>query len=109
MKTNLCLVFITASSDKEAGLIAGSLINKRIAACVNIVPNVRSVFFWQDKKNEANEIMLIVKTIHKNIRALIADVKTLHSYEVPEVIAIPIVDGSEEFLEWVERSCEIQK
>lgn len=95
------VVFVTASSQKEAQKIADLLLNKRKAACVNIVPGVDSKFWWKGKLDSAQESLLIIKTKASALPEVIALVKKAHSYTVPEVIALPIIGGNEDYLKWV--------
>lgn len=96
------VVFITAASNDEADRIADALVSRRKAACVNIVPQVRSKFWWQGKIESEDEALLIVKTRSALLDEVIGLVKANHSYEVPEVIAMPIVGGSEDYLAWLD-------
>jgi len=98
------IVLITASSGEEAATIAGALVNEQIAACVNIVPGVRSLFFWEGKTQDVCETLLICKSRQPLLGKLISRVKSLHSYAVPEVIALPIIAGSRDYLDWVRES-----
>lgn len=98
------LVLITTASRNEADTIARKLVEDRLAACVNIVPHVRSLFWWENKVSEEDEILLIVKTRRSQFRALVLGVKALHSYSVPEIIALPIVEGSARYLDWIDES-----
>ncbi|HSQ77975.1 MAG TPA: divalent-cation tolerance protein CutA [Nitrospirota bacterium] len=98
------IVFITASSGEEAAAIAEALVNEHLAACVNIVPEVRSLFFWEGKAQDAREALLICKSRQPLLEKLISLVKSLHSYTVPEVIALPIIAGSREYLDWIRES-----
>lgn len=96
------VVFITAGSQKEAEKIARSLVKKGLAACVNIVAGVKSIFKWKGEIETGNELLLLAKTRESLFPELIDEVKALHSYDVPEIIAIPIVKGNKEYLKWVE-------
>lgn len=98
------VVLITASSGEEAAIIAEALVNEHIAACVNIVPEVRSLFFWEERTRDEREALLICKSRQPLLEKLISRVKLLHSYAVPEVIALPIIAGSPEYLDWVRES-----
>jgi periplasmic divalent cation tolerance protein len=95
------VVLITASSPDEAQMIGTALVAEHLAACVNIVPQVRSVFFWQGGTQDEGETLLIAKSRQPLLEKLISRVKALHSYSVPEVIALPVVGGSREYLEWL--------
>ena len=98
------VIFITAPNEDEAATIARSLIDARLAACVNIVKNIRSVYTWQGNVEDDSEVLMIVKTRKDRFNALSAKVRELHSYDVPEVIALPVIDGSEEYLKWIQES-----
>lgn len=95
------VLFITASNGEEAHKIAEVLLNQRKVACVNIVPTVSSLFWWQDKLDSAQESLLIVKTKASLLPEIVNLVKGVHSYEVPEIIALPIVGGNQDYLEWI--------
>ena len=96
------VVFVTASSEEEAGKIASLLLEKRKAACVSVVPGVRSRFWWQGKLDSAQESLLIIKTRAALISDLTDIVKKAHSYTVPEIVALPIVAGNQDYLDWVD-------
>jgi len=97
------VVLITAKDAEEAQKISNALLKRRQAACVNIVPQVDSAFWWKDKLDSAKESLLIVKTKASLLPDIIKSVKKLHSYDVPEIIALPIVGGNQEFLDWLDR------
>jgi periplasmic divalent cation tolerance protein len=99
-----CVILVTASNKKEAQAIADGLIESRLAACVTIVNSIDSIFWWQGKVDRATEALLVIKTRKALIKKLIKKVKSLHSYDVPEIIALPIIDGSKEYLEWIDES-----
>jgi periplasmic divalent cation tolerance protein len=103
--TNKIVVLITTSSEEEAHKIAESLVNGKKAACVNIVPRVDSLFWWKDKLDSARESLLLVKTKASLFPEIISLVKEIHSYEVPEIIALPIIAGSEDYLKWLDIAC----
>ncbi|HOW42229.1 MAG TPA: divalent-cation tolerance protein CutA [Candidatus Omnitrophota bacterium] len=98
------IIFITVAGVKQANGIAEALVRQRLAACVNIVKGVTSVFRWQGKIDRAQEVLLIVKTTAARMEPLMRCVRTLHSYEVPEIIAVPIVAGHQPYLEWINAS-----
>ncbi len=85
------VIFITTGTDEEANRIANMLLNQRKVACVNILPKVRSLFWWQDKLDSAQESLLMVKTRASLVDDIVSMVREVHSYDVPEVIALPIV------------------
>lgn len=95
------VVFITTSSEDEAANIARALVEGRLAACVNIVRNLRSIYSWQGKVEDESEVLMIVKTQKKLFHSLSQKVREMHSYTVPEIIALPIVEGSEDYLKWL--------
>ena len=97
------VVFVTASSEEEAGKIASLLLERRKAACVTVVPRVSSRFWWQGKLDSAQESLLIIKTRAALVPELTDVVKKAHSYTVPEIVALPIVAGSADYLDWVDR------
>jgi len=104
--TNRIIVLITAGSEEEAHKIAELLVEEKKAACVNVVPSVDSLFRWKGKLDSARESLLLVKTRTSLLSEVISLVKGIHSYEVPEIIALPIVGGSEEYLKWLDSACQ---
>jgi periplasmic divalent cation tolerance protein len=103
--TDSIVVLITAGSEEEGHKIAKLLVKERKAACVNIVPGVHSLFRWKGKLDSARESLLLVKTKALLFPEIVELVKRTHSYEVPEIIALPIIGGSEEYLEWLDSAC----
>jgi len=95
------VIFITTGTDEEAHRIANMLLNQKKVACVNILPKVRSLFWWQDKLDSAQESLLIVKTRASLLSEIVSMVREVHSYDVPEVIALPIIGGNPDYLEWI--------
>ena len=95
------VIYITAPSEEEATKIARILVEEHLAGCVNIVKDIRSIYLWQGKVEDEKEVLMIVKTRPQLFSALTARVKALHSYMVPEVIAIPVVDGSDAYINWL--------
>ena len=98
------VIFITTKDEKEAKDIASRLVESKLAACVNIVSSIKSIFHWQGKVDSSEESLLIVKTKKRLFNKLIKAVKQIHSYEVPEIIALPIIGGSKEYLRWLNDS-----
>jgi periplasmic divalent cation tolerance protein len=99
---NYIVVFITAKDAEQAQEIARRLLKQRQAACVNIVPEVSSHYWWKDKLDSATESLLIVKTKESLLPEIISSVKKIHSYSVPEIIALPIIGGSQDYLDWID-------
>jgi periplasmic divalent cation tolerance protein len=95
------VVLVTCGSEEEATKIANSLVEERLAACVNIISHVRSIYRWEGKICDEKEWLLIMKTQKKRFEVLEKKVKSLHSYSVPEIIALPIVEGSASYLKWL--------
>jgi len=95
------VVLVTCPSVEEARRIARVLLEERLAACINIVPGLTSLFWWEGKLDEAQEALMIIKTRASLLPELTTRVRELHPYEVPEVVALPIVGGSEDYLSWV--------
>lgn len=98
------VLLITCANRREAHRIADALVAKKHAACVNVVEGVTSLFWWKGKTERAKETLLIVKSKRSRLAALIALVKSLHSYSVPEIIALPIIGGNKDYLRWIDES-----
>jgi periplasmic divalent cation tolerance protein len=104
--TDRIIVLITAGSEQEAHNIADSLVEGKKAACVNIVPAVESLFRWEGKIESARESLLLAKTRASLFPEIVEMVKRIHSYEVPEIIALPVIAGSEDYLAWLDIVCQ---
>jgi periplasmic divalent cation tolerance protein len=102
--TDKRLVLTTAGSEEEAHKIGHLLVEQRIAACVNIVPQITSIYRWQGKVEDAREWLLIVKTTAAAFDRVRAAIAEIHSYEVPEIICLTIEDGSTNYLQWIAES-----
>jgi periplasmic divalent cation tolerance protein len=101
--TNKFLVLVTCPNDREARRIARAVVEARLAACVNILPGgITSIYRWKGKVETARERLLLIKTSQKRLAKLEAEIKSLHSYEVPEFIALPIAKGSSAYLAWMD-------
>ena len=96
------VLFITTANTDEAQRISSMLLNQRKAACVNIVPRVDSLFWWQGKLDSAQESLLIVKTEALLLNDIVKLVTEIHSYDIPEIIALPIIGGNQDYLEWID-------
>jgi periplasmic divalent cation tolerance protein len=99
--TDKLLVLTTAGSESEARKIAEMLVERRLAACVNIIPRIHSVYRWEEKVETAEEFLLIAKTVKSKEDQVQAVIRELHSYELPECISIPIESGNAEYLRWI--------
>jgi len=95
------VVYVTAGSPAEGDLLARTLVDERLAACVNRIATVQSVYRWEGKLEQSEEQLLIIKTQRRLFAALEKRVRELHSYSVPEVVALPIIDGSQDYLRWL--------
>jgi len=102
--TNKRLVLTTTSSLEESKKIAREVVDRRLAACVNIVPKIESVYRWEGKVEEAQEYLLLIKTTAEAFPRLREAIQRLHSYEVPECITLAVEEGSESYLNWIDDS-----
>jgi len=98
------VILITCASSEEAEKITETLVSEKLIACGNIVSGVQSIFFWQGKISKEKESLIIAKSVKKEFSSVVARVKTLHSYTVPEIIALPLIEGSAEYLRWIEET-----
>jgi periplasmic divalent cation tolerance protein len=101
--TDKIVVLSTCGSPEEAQRLALALVERRLAACVNILPGVRSVYRWREAIEQEEEVLLVIKSSRVLFDELRGELDRLHSYEVPEMIALPVVDGSEKYLAWLTR------
>jgi periplasmic divalent cation tolerance protein len=102
--TDKRIVFSTCGSEDEATKIAQHLVEQRLAACVNVIPRVHSIYRWQGKVESSHEWLLLIKTTAERFPAVRDAIRQLHSYELPECIAIVVDEGSAEYLQWVNDS-----
>ncbi|MBV9385794.1 MAG: divalent-cation tolerance protein CutA [Chroococcidiopsidaceae cyanobacterium CP_BM_ER_R8_30] len=103
--TGYGVVLVTTDSQKEAETIAGALVQFRLAACVSLLP-IHSIYTWQGEVHREPEWQLLIKTDLAQFETLAAKIRELHSYEVPEIIALPIVAGSQPYLQWISEQVE---
>jgi periplasmic divalent cation tolerance protein len=96
-------VYATAGDAAEAERIGRTIVSERLAACANVLPGMRSIYWWQGKVEKSTEAVLILKTTHERVAALVERVKALHSYDCPCIEAIAVTNGNPEFLAWVAR------
>ena len=104
--TDKIVILVTTDNKEEAGKIADMLVSHRIAACVNIVPEVNSTFWWQGQTDSARELLLIIKSKASLLSQITELIKEVHSYKVPEVIALPIVGGNDDYLDWIDNEVQ---
>ncbi|MCB4792101.1 MAG: divalent-cation tolerance protein CutA [Elusimicrobia bacterium] len=98
------VVFITCANKKEADKIANLLVKEKLCACGNSLKGVRSIYWWKGKIEKSNEVLLLCKSVKIKLDKIIKRVKELHSYDVPEIIALPILGGSRDYLKWIRNS-----
>ena len=102
--TDKIVVFVTCGTQEQAEQLAKSLVEKRLAACVNLLPGITSWYWWEKKLTQDQEVLLMMKSSRKKFAELEKEVLRLHAYAVPEVIALQIVEGSENYLNWIDSS-----
>lgn len=104
--TDVMVVLMTCANTRQARRIARALVEQRLAACVNIlsVP-VRSIYHWEGRIDQAQEILVVAKTVRRCLKSLVRQVQELHSYQVPEIVAVPVADGLASYLRWVRTNC----
>ncbi|MCU1257137.1 MAG: CutA1 divalent ion tolerance protein [Bryobacterales bacterium] len=104
--TDKIVLFTTCGSPEEAERLARMVVERRLAACVNILPPVRSIYRWRGTIEESAESLLLIKTSRPRFDELSAALRAAHSYEVPEILALPVVAGSPDYLAWLEKETE---
>ena len=102
--TDKIIVFVTCESREQAEKIAQSVVSDKLAACVNIVPGIRSCYVWEKKLTWSDEVLLLIKTTQTRFTQLEDQIKKLHSYELPEIISVTIEDASQKYLDWITAS-----
>jgi len=98
------VIISTAGSEREGWKIGRKLVESRLAACVNVIPKVRSFFYWEGKVRGEQEVILVIKTMQKQFGKIINEIKKIHTYEVPEIISLRVDGGEEKYLNWVKKS-----
>src|ERR1700688_2805338 len=101
MNTHYIIVLVTAKDKKEAEKISRGLLEAKLIACANIIEGVQSLFWWQGKIDSSNEVLLVLKTKKILFNKISTKVKSLHSYQTPEIIALPLVAGCKDYLDWI--------
>lgn len=95
------IIYSTIDDIKDARRIATTLIGEQLVACVNIIPRIESIYRWKGKIENAEEIVIIAKTVDKNVKKTIQRIKQIHTYELPDIIVIPIIGGLKEYLDYI--------
>jgi len=109
MKSQFIVVFVTCGSEEEGLKIANALVEGHLAACANLISPIRSIYRWEGKIWDEKEWLLIIKTQKDRFEELEKKVKSLHSYSVPEIISLPIVEGSSAYLDWIRENTESRR
>jgi periplasmic divalent cation tolerance protein len=99
--TDKIIVVSTCASEEEAERLARILVGERLAACVNVIPRVRSFYHWKGALESGDECLLLIKSSRELFASLKSAIEKVHSYEIPELVALPIVEGAENYLEWI--------
>jgi len=97
----VAVIYSTIADVKEAKKIANTLVEERLVACVNIIPNIHSIYRWKGKIESDNECVILAKTSDNNIKKVIKKIKSLHKYELPDIIVLPIIGGLKKYLEYI--------
>lgn len=103
-KTDKILMLVTAGSMEEASKIGKSIVEKRLAACCSIIPEIQSIYWWDGKISEDAEVLLLIKTVKAAEAELIETIKELHSYELPEMISLPMNSGYDKYFKWIDEN-----
>ena len=98
------VIFSTAANTEEASRIAEKLVSGRLVACVNIVPGIQSIYWWNNAVQKEQEVLMVMKTEKSKYQEVERTIKSLHSYEVPEIISLPLENGFEGYLKWIENT-----
>ena len=109
MLDDCIVVFMTAANGEEAARLADMLVGAHLAACVQIMPEMESVYRWQGKIERQSEVLLLAKTTRAKFDELEREVLALHSYDTPEIIAVPVITGSAPYLDWLDRATDPRK
>ena len=102
--TDKIIVFVTCESTEQAETIAQTVVSEKLAACVNVIPGIRSCYVWERKLTWSDEVLLLIKTTRGRFDQLQNRVKALHSYSVPEIVGVPIDDAFDKYLAWIDMS-----
>ena len=99
-----CIVLVTAKNTQEAKKIAKKLLEAKLIACANVIKDIESHYWWKEKIERSNEVMLVLKTKRDLFKKVVKTVKMMHSYDVPEIIALEIINGYNPYLQWIDES-----
>jgi len=102
----VAVVYTTIDSEQDARKIAHILVEEQIVACVTIIPNVESIYRWKGNIEEEKEFILLAKTVDDNVKKAIKRIKEFHTYDLPDIIALPVTAGLEEYIEYIDRETE---
>jgi periplasmic divalent cation tolerance protein len=97
------VILVTTVNQEEAVRIGKEMVNAKLAACANVIPGIQSIYRWNGKVVQEEEVLLILKTVKPRYRALEKAIKTMHTYEIPEIIALPVKEGFNQYIGWVGR------
>ncbi|MBP9855191.1 MAG: divalent-cation tolerance protein CutA [Candidatus Omnitrophica bacterium] len=103
------VIFITCKNKKEAENIADQLLKDKLIACANIISDIQSMYWWEGRVNSDQEVMMVIKTRKTLFSKIVKAVKAIHSYKVPEIIAMPIISGNKDYLNWIDDSTKGRK
>ena len=103
-KTDAIVVLVTAKNERECARMAAHLLDRKLIACANLVPRIRSLYTWQGKIADENECLMLLKSRRRLFAKIEREIRKIHSYSVPEIIALPIVAGSAGYLDWINES-----
>jgi len=102
--TDKIIVFVTCESEEQANTIAETMVTERLAACVNVLPRIRSYYVWEQKLTWSDEVLLLIKTTRGRFDQLQERIKTLHSYSLPEIVSVTIDDAFDKYIAWIDES-----
>ncbi len=102
--TGKIIVFVTCESKEQAENIAQTLVSEKLAACVNVLPGIRSCYVWEKKLTWSDEVLLLIKTTQGRFDPLKDRIKAMHSYSVPEIVGVPIAEAFDKYIAWIEES-----
>src|SRR5262245_4425521 len=102
--TDKIIVFVTCESEEQAKTIAETVVNEKLAACVNVLPAIRSCYMWERQLTWSNEVLLLIKTTRGRVNQLQERIKGLHSYSLPEIVGVTIDDAFDKYIAWIDES-----